>query len=86
MPDKCRDGIWCLSAISQADLMAMGRRIPESEDELFRHAAALEIIERRDLLLRRLRQHGVLAFDLAPGVLAESLVNQYLEIKDRALL
>lgn len=74
------------SVISQADLMATGRRIPKTEDDLFRHAAALEIIERRDLLLRRLRQNGVLAFDLAPGVLAESLVNQYLEIKDRGLL
>jgi uncharacterized protein (DUF58 family) len=74
------------AAISQADLLAMGQSIPGSEDEMFRHAAALEIIERRDLLLRRLRQTGVLAFDLTPGALAESLVNQYLEIKDRALL
>jgi uncharacterized protein (DUF58 family) len=74
------------AAISQADLLAMGQSIPQSEDEMFRHAAALEIIERRDLLLRRLRQNGVLAFDLTPGALAESLVNQYLEIKDRALL
>jgi hypothetical protein len=46
----------------------------------------VEIIERRDLFLRRLRQNGVMAFDLVPGALAESLVNQYLEIKDRGLL
>lgn len=74
------------AAISQPDLLAMGRSIPRTEDEMFRHAAALEIIERRDLLLRRLRQNGVLAFDLAPGALAEAMVNQYLEIKDRGLL
>jgi uncharacterized protein (DUF58 family) len=74
------------AAISQADLLAMGRSIPKTEDEMFRHAAVLELVERRDLLLRRLRQNGVLAFDLVPGVLAESLVNQYLEIKDRGLL
>ena len=74
------------SAISQPDLLAMGKSIPQTEDEMFRHAAALEIIERRDLLLRRLRQNGVLAFDLAPGALAEAMVNQYLEIKDRGLL
>jgi uncharacterized protein (DUF58 family) len=74
------------SAISQPDLLAMGRSIPQTEGEMFRHAAALEIVGRRNLLLRRLRQNGVLAFDLAPGTLAESLVNQYLEIKDRGLL
>ena len=74
------------SAISQPDLLVLGRSIPKTEDEMFHHAAALEIIERRDLLLRRLRQNGVLAFDLVPGALAESLVNQYLEVKDRGLL
>ncbi len=74
------------SAISQPDLLAMEHSIPQNEEEMFRHAAALEVIERRDLLLRRLRQQGVLAFDLTPGTLAESLVNQYLEIKDRGLL
>ncbi len=74
------------SAVSQPDLLAMEHSIPKTEEEMFRHAAALEVIERRDLLLRRLRQQGVLAFDLTPGTLAESLVNQYLEIKDRSLL
>jgi len=74
------------SAISQPDLLAMQRSVPKTEGEMFRHAAALELIERRDLLLRRLRQHGVLAFDLTPGALAESLVNQYLDVKERGLL
>jgi hypothetical protein len=74
------------SAISQSDLMTMSQSIPKTEDEMFRHAAGVEIIERRDLLLRRLRQNGVLAFDLVPGALAESLVNQYLAIKDQGLL
>lgn len=74
------------TGVSQPDLAAMGRSIPASEDEMFRHAAALEVIERRELLLRDLRERGVLAFDLTPGALAESLINQYLEVKDRALL
>jgi uncharacterized protein (DUF58 family) len=74
------------SAISQTDLMTMSQSIPKTEDEMFRHAAGVEIIERRDLLLRRLRENGVLAFDLVPGALAESLVNQYLAIKDQGRL
>ena len=33
-----------------------------------------------------LRQRGVFAFELVPGLLASSLVNQYLDIKERNLL
>jgi len=36
--------------------------------------------------LRRIRQRGVLAMELMPGTLAASLVNQYLDIKDRSLI
>jgi hypothetical protein len=38
------------------------------------------------LLLRGLRQRGVLALELMPNMLASSLVNQYLEIKERSLI
>ena len=74
------------AAVNQPDLLALGRSIPQTEEEMFRHAAALEIIQRRELLLRGLRERGVLAIDLGPGMLAESLINQYLQIKDRNLL
>jgi hypothetical protein len=53
---------------------------------MFRYIAAIEIVQRRELLLRRLRQRGVLAMELMPGALAASLVNQYLDIKDRSLI
>jgi uncharacterized protein (DUF58 family) len=74
------------AAVTQPDLLALGQSIPRTEEEMFRHAAGLEIIQRRELLLRGLRERGVLAIDLVPGALAESLINQYLEIKDRSLL
>ncbi len=74
------------AAMSQPDLGELARRIPQSEEEMFQHAAAVEVVERRELLIRRLRERGVLAVDLAPGALAGNLVNQYLEVKDRALL
>jgi uncharacterized protein (DUF58 family) len=74
------------AAIGQPDLAALAQAIPQTEADMFRHAAALEIIERRDLLLRNLRQTGVLALELAPGRVTSSLVNEYLQIKDRNLL
>jgi len=74
------------AALNQPDLTAMATRIPETPQEMYRHAAALEITHRRDLLMRGLRQRGVFAFELVPGLLASSIVNQYLDIKERSLL
>ena len=73
-------------AISQPDLITVAHTTPNDADEMYRHAAALEIEHRRDVLLRGLRQRGVFAFELVPGLLASTLVNQYLEIKERNLL
>jgi len=74
------------AAVGQPDLNELAARRPESEEEMFRYIAAIEIVQRRELLLRRLRQRGVLAMELMPGALAVSLVNQYLDIKDRSLI
>ena len=74
------------SAMNQPDLTALAEATPKTADEMYRHAAALEIAHRRDLLLRGLRQRGVFAFELVPGLLASFLVNQYLDIKERNLL
>ena len=74
------------AAIGQPDLQERVARRPESEEEMFRYIAAIEIVQRRELLLRRLRERGVLAMELMPGALAAALVNQYLDIKDRSLI
>ena len=74
------------SAMNQPDLTALAESTPQTAEEMYRHAAALEIAHRRDLLIRGLRQRGVFAFELVPGLLASSLVNQYLDIKERNLL
>jgi len=74
------------AAMSQPDLRLLAESMPHAEDEMYRHIAAQEIIQRRDLLFRGLRQSGVFAFELTPGLLASSLVNQYLDIKERNLL
>ena len=74
------------AAVGQPDLNERAAQRPTSEEDMFRYIAAIEIVQRRELLLRRLRQHGVLAMELMPGALAASLVNEYLDIKDRSLI
>jgi uncharacterized protein (DUF58 family) len=74
------------TAMNQPDLTALAQMTPRTTEEMYRHAAALDIAHRRELLLRGLRRRGVFAFELVPGLLASSLVNQYLEIKERNLL
>lgn len=75
-----------LAAIGQPDLNALAKSIPQSEEDMFRQAAALEVAQRRERLLRMLRDRGVLAIDVPAAGLAAALVNQYLEVKDRSLI
>ena len=72
-----------VAAVSQPDLVRSARQSPETETELYRHAAAREIADRREVLLRTLRQSGVLALELVPERLAVSIVNEYLLVKER---
>ncbi len=74
------------AAIGQPDLAELADAIPQSVDEMYRHAAALEVVERRQRLLRGLRDHGVLVVDIGAMSLAGALVNRYLEVKDRNLI
>jgi uncharacterized protein (DUF58 family) len=74
------------AAMGQKDLATLALTTPATTDQMYRHVAALEISDRRDLLLRGLRERGVLARELMPGMMASALVNQYLEIKERSML
>ena len=74
------------AAMAQPDLRALASALPRTEHGMFRHAAALEIVERREALLANLRRAGVLAIELEPGAVTSAVVNQYLEIKDRGLI
>jgi hypothetical protein len=48
--------------------------------------AAQEMVQRREGLLTRIREKGALALEVNPGRLTTTLVNQYLEIKERSLI
>ena len=74
------------AAMGQPDLNALAAATPETTEDMYRHVAALEIADRRSALLGALRQRGVLVLELMPGMLARSLVNQYMDVKERGLL
>ncbi|MDX1945623.1 MAG: DUF58 domain-containing protein, partial [Pirellulaceae bacterium] len=59
---------------------------PASDEQLYRAAAAAEILTWRHQVLRDLEHHGVLSLDVFPEDMTAPLVNSYLEIKARHLL
>jgi uncharacterized protein (DUF58 family) len=72
------------TVIGQPELRELLRERPATAREMFRHVAAQEIVQRRDVLLRTLRQQGVLTLEVDPARLSSAVVNQYLGAKDRA--
>lgn len=74
------------AAIGQPQLEELAARKPESAEQMYRYVAAQQMIQRRELLLRRLREQGALVLDLEPGRMALAVVNQYLRVKERGLL
>jgi len=74
------------TVIGQPELRAMVRERPDDVREMYRQTAAMEIVQRRDLLLRTLRQHGALTLEVEPAKLSTAVVNQYLMAKDRSLI
>jgi uncharacterized protein (DUF58 family) len=75
-----------LGIIGQPELHRVVAANPEDKSEMYRYTAALEIVQRRDLLLRRLRQQGALTLEVDPTKLSTAVVNRYLEVKERSLL
>jgi hypothetical protein len=61
-------------------------RHPASDEELYRAAAAADILTWRHQVLADLSAKGVLSLDVFPDELTAPLVNQYLDIKARHLL
>ena len=72
--------------MAQNELRAIVEARPESVHEMYRYGAALEIVHRRELLLRQLRRQGAMVLESAPAGMSAVLANQYLEIKERSLL
>ena len=69
--------------IGQPDLGELAGRTPQTESEMYRVAAAQEMVHRRELLLAQLRERGALALEVTSGEVSPVLVNAYLQIKER---
>ncbi|HET9306849.1 MAG TPA: DUF58 domain-containing protein [Candidatus Sulfotelmatobacter sp.] len=69
--------------IGQPDLRDLAARTPQTESEMYRVAAAQEMVHRRELLLAQLRERGALALEVTSGAVSPVLVNAYLQIKER---
>jgi uncharacterized protein (DUF58 family) len=73
-------------AMGQPDVEAIARNRPKNVEEMFRACAAQELTGRRELLLARLREQGALTLDLHPEKLTAAVLNQYLMVKERAMV
>jgi len=73
-------------AMAQPEVDRIASTRPKTVDEMFRAAAAQEMAGRRELLLARLREQGALTMDLDPEKLTSAVLNQYLTVKERAMV
>jgi uncharacterized protein (DUF58 family) len=73
-------------AMAQPEVEQIAQARPQSVDQLFRSAAAQEMADRRELLLARLHEQGALTLDLNPEALTSAVLNQYLKVKERAMV
>jgi uncharacterized protein (DUF58 family) len=67
-------------------LNALAASVPSEARDLYRVMAAQEMVERRALLLRHVRQRGGLAIEVPSAELAAAVVDHYLNVKERNLL
>jgi hypothetical protein len=72
--------------MAQTELRSLVATRPDTVTNMYRYSAALEIVQRRDLLLRQLRQQGAMVLEATPATLSTALANQYLEVKERNLI
>ncbi|HEY1985911.1 MAG TPA: DUF58 domain-containing protein [Terracidiphilus sp.] len=73
-------------AMAQPEVDVIAKARPKNVEQMFRSAAAQEMAGRRELLLARLHDQGALTLDLNPEALTSSVLNQYLAVKERAMV
>lgn len=72
--------------IGDRDLKGVVREIPSSLPDLFTQSVAEEIIYQREAALRLVESQGGLALDVTAAALAPTLLEKYLQVKERGLL
>jgi uncharacterized protein (DUF58 family) len=74
------------TVITQPDLALLAGRCPTNPEQLYASMAAQEMVQRREVLLRNLRQRGAIAIEVQPAKVSAGIINRYLEIKERNAL
>jgi uncharacterized protein (DUF58 family) len=65
---------------------ALAQARPKNVVQMFRATAAQELTSRRERVLAGLREQGALTLDLDPRELTSAVLNQYLKVKERAMI
>jgi uncharacterized protein (DUF58 family) len=73
-------------ALRDPELERLVEAPPRDLHELNRAVAARDLVRERDVVLSRLRRHGVLLVDARPREVSTALVNRYLDLKRREKL
>ncbi|HVZ82032.1 MAG TPA: DUF58 domain-containing protein [Terracidiphilus sp.] len=73
-------------AMAQPEVDRIADTWPRNVEQMFRAAAAQEMAGRREVQLARLHEQGALTMDLNPEALTSSVLNQYLTVKERAMV
>jgi uncharacterized protein (DUF58 family) len=73
-------------AMAQPEVEQIAQARPKDLEQMFRSSAAQEMASRRELLLARLHEQGALTLDINPEALTSSVLNQYLMVKERAMV
>jgi uncharacterized protein (DUF58 family) len=69
--------------IGQPDLKQAASQFPNTAEELYGYTAAVETLHRREALLARMHERGVLAMELDAHEISTTVMNKYLELKER---
>jgi uncharacterized protein (DUF58 family) len=72
--------------VSNSEVLAVTRKIPENEFEVYRHVAATEIWNDSQRTLRGLRSRGVATVSVPAQELSTAAINEYLRIKETVRL
>jgi uncharacterized protein (DUF58 family) len=73
-------------AMAQPEVDTIAHERPDTVEQMFRSAAAQEMAGRRELLIARLHEQGALTLDLNPEAVTSSVLNEYLKVKERAMV
>lgn len=72
--------------IGDSDLRGVVSEVPGTVADVYRQSVAEDLLRQREAALRRITHAGGLALDVPVGHLSLSLVNRYLEVKERGML